>query len=108
MLNNRLKDQQFLEVCFREEVAALDRWLVDSYFMEVAEAIKEGFYRHATGRIDRVFLEQMIVDCTSAIYEQHATLPSGVFQLKTVVRRFAFSYIRRYLRTPGRRLSADP
>ena len=108
MLNNRLRDQLLLEACLRGEKEALDRWLIDSYEREVGETVAELLHRHTPGRVDRDFLEEVIVDCTSAIYEQYEVIPSRFFQLKTIARRYAFSYTMRYLATPGRKLSRGP
>jgi hypothetical protein len=108
MFNNKLADQRFLEACWRGDQQALDMWAVRSFWSEVAEAVRGTVLRYVWGRdADPDFVTELIVTCTWAIYEQHSTLPSRFFDLKVVVRRFALSYTKKYIRNGGR-LAIDP
>jgi hypothetical protein len=96
-LNDCDRDRLFLKACFEGDSAALSQWSVDSYWTEVARAMKEASDKLVSGRLSRELLTSLIVDCTWAIYEQHRTFPSHIFGLKTRARRYAFAYMRKYL-----------
>ena len=98
ILNDRERDQLFLKACFEENESALNQWNTDSYWTEVAMAIKTVLNKNASGLFSREWMENLIVDCTSAIYEQHSTFPSRFLSLKTRVQRFAFAYAAKYLK----------
>lgn len=97
-LNNRERDQLFLEACYQEDRAALDRWIVESYQTEVAQAMKAAADEMAPVRLSSALVINLVVECTSVIYRDHAKLPSRFHTLKARVRNFAFAYMVQYLR----------
>jgi hypothetical protein len=98
VINDCERDRFLLKACHLGEKAALEQWTVDSYWTEVAQAMKSASDRRAPGQLSLELLTNLIVDCTAAIYEQHSTLPSHLFSLKTKVRKFAFAYMMKYLK----------
>jgi hypothetical protein len=98
ILNNRQADQLFLEACFHDDRAALDLWIAHSYHVEVAQGMKAAADWLAPGQLRRDDVVSLVVVCTSAIYKEHAKLPSRFRSLKTMVRNFAYAFMVNYLR----------
>lgn len=102
VLNNKTKDQLFLQACFDNKQDALDHWGRE-YWREVAHSIKEVLSRYSyNGLVDDKIRQELTVDCTEAIYEQYQSLPSHFFSLKTQVRKYALAYAKKYLKDGGR------
>jgi hypothetical protein len=97
-MNDYERDELFLKACFEDDRKALDQWNIDSYWTEVALVIKSVLDCKVPGRFNQEWTTHLVVDCTRAIYEKHATLPSRFRSLKTMVQRFAFAYATKYLR----------
>ena len=68
-LNNRERDQWFLQACNQENREALDRWIVESYQTEVTQAMKAAAEELAPVRLSSDLVIELVADCTSLIYE---------------------------------------